>query len=233
MTKAELKILKAATKKLTKWESSGKAFGHFNVIEAKATDSQLANNKGADRIYEFYCLMRILSDLKTNYKIILVPGKPANKIFPQSPALKRGWPYFIIENLKDKNNRFQVCYGTKIRMKPTSKTTFALDISIQKHDSTDDPDRSMVDLIMDAKFKYSTNSSLPVEQLHSFMQRVSALGTNKASSIQLSLNTLSNLKGNCLLTNGNALEDHEDYCRDYYIKQVEQFDINKAYNVVG
>jgi hypothetical protein len=228
MNKAELKKLKVATEKLTKWESSGKAFGHYQVIEGKANTTD-----GADSLYEFWCLMRILIDLKTNYKIDLIPGNPAGKIFPQAPSLKKGWPYFKIELNSDPTNKYQVCYGTKIKLSLAPKTTMAPDISIQKHDATDDPDESMVELIMDAKFKYTNTSALPIDQLHGFMQRVNALDTKNANSINLLFNLFKDIKSNCLLTNGNALKDQDDYCKLNKIKQVEKFDIGTTYNVVG
>lgn len=228
MNKAELKKLKVATEKLTKWESSGKAFGHYQVIEGKANTTD-----GADSLYEFWCLMRILIDLKTNYKIDLIPGNSAGKIFPQAPSLKKGWPYFKIELNSDPTNKYQVCYGTKIKLSLAPKTTIAPDISIQKHDATDDPDESMVELIMDAKFKYSSTSPLPVDQIHAFIQRVNALQTQNADTLPFKLDLLNDIKSNCLLTNGKALSDQDDYCKLNKIKQVEQFDISNDYNVVG
>ncbi len=228
MTKAELKKLKKATEKLTRWDSTGKAFGHFGVIEGKATSTD-----GADSIYEFWCLMRILVDLNSNYKIDLIQGNPAGKIFPQAPSLKKGWPYFKIELNSDPTNKYQVCYGTKIKLSLAPNTTIAPDISIQKHDSTDDPDESMVELIIDAKFKYKNTSALPIDQLHSFMQRVTALDTKNADTIPLAFKNLIKIKANCLLTNGQALADQEDYCKLNKIKQVERFDIATSHNVIG
>lgn len=228
MTKAELKKLKTATEKLTKWESSGKAFGHYNIIEAKATTTD-----GADTIYEFWCLMKILVDLTAKYKVDFVSGNPAEKIFPQAPSLKKGWPYFKIELKSDPNNKYQVCYGTKIKLSLAPNTTIAPDISIQKHDSTDDPDETMVELIMDAKFKYKNTSTLPIDQLHAFMQRVNALQTQNADSLPLLFNSLMDIRANCLVTNGQALTDQEDYCRLNKIKQVQRFDIGTTYRVIG
>lgn len=228
MTKSELNKLKAATKKLTKWESSGLAFGHFNVIDSVAT-----NTDGADKIYEFYCLLRILDDLRHNYNITLIPGTPAGKIFPQAPSLKRGWPYFKIINKKSSGNKYQVCYGTKIKLSLAPLTTIAPDISIQDYNAGDDPDENEVELIMDAKFKYDNSHALPVNQIHDFMQRVNALSTQTAAALPIALNSLLNIKSNCLLTNGKALMDQKKYCSLYKILQVENFDIGKAHNVVG
>ncbi|MBL7839646.1 MAG: hypothetical protein JNJ75_05870 [Cyclobacteriaceae bacterium] len=229
MTTQQIQNLKKATEALTKWESSGKAFGHYSNIEPKAT-----NEEGADMIYEFYCLMRILEDLMHNYEVTLVPGTKKGKIFPQKPGAKKGWAYFVIINKMDGNNKFQVCYGTNIKLSLAPRTTIAPDVSIQKYDSTDDPDESMVELIMDAKFKYDDSTALPIEQLHGFMQRVSALGVQAASSMTLAFNLLSGIKSNCLLTNGRALHNQHDYCVLNHIKQVEQFDIGSAaFNVIG
>ena len=234
MTKIQLRQLKAATKKLTKWDSSGKAFGHFKVIEANATNLQLINKKGADKIYEFYCLMLLLENLLTNYKITLKPGTIIGKIFPENPAPKKGWPYFEIAQKNGVPNKFQICYGTKIKLTQALKTTIAPDISIQKYTATDDPDETMVELIMDAKFKYTDTNALPIDQIHAFIQRVNALQVQNASAINLLLTApLINIKGNCLLTNGKALQDQKDYCKLNNILQVEQFDIGKTHNVVG
>lgn len=229
MNKAELKKLKVATEKLTKWESSGKAFGHYQVIEGKANTTD-----GADSLYEFWCLLKILVDLKTNYKILLKSEtRTDKKIFPQAPAPKKGWAYFEIENITDFANKFQVCYGTEIKLSRAPKTTIAPDISIQKYDATDDPDESMVELIMDAKFKYTNTSVLPIDQLHAFMQRVSALQTQNVDEIPLIFDLLKDIKANCLLTNGRALVDQEEYCKLNKIMQVEQFDISSTYRTIG
>ena len=229
MTKAELKQLKAATEKLTKWDSSGKAFGHFNVIKSKATEK-----KGADKVYEFFCLMKLLADLLINYDIKIVGGTKSGKVFPEAPANKQGWPLFEIIKKTDPSNKFQICYGTNIKLSLAPKTTIAPDISIQKHDSTDDPDESMVEMILDAKFKFTSTSALPIEQIHAFIQRVNALQTSGADSIPLAFNRLMMIKSNCLLTNGKALSDQHDYCVLNKIKQVENFDsIGSIFNVVG
>lgn len=234
MNKAELKRLKMATEKLTKWESSGKAFGHYEVLRNQATEENLDAKKKIDHLYEFWCLMKLIDDLSANYNInLLSETRRDKKIFPQSPGKKRGWAYFTIENKKDATNKFQVCYGTEIKLSQAPKTTIAPDISIQKHDATDDPDESMVELIMDAKFKYTNTSSLPVDQIHAFIQRVNALQTQNADTIPIKFDLLKDIKANCLLTNGKALGDHDDYCKLNKIKQVEQFDISSTYNVIG
>ena len=229
MTTAELQQLKNATQKLTKWESSGKAFGHFQVIEKNATTTVRS-----DRIYEFFCLLKILKDLRKNYTVSLQPGTRKGKIFPQAPSPKKGWPYFLITNKTDKTNKYQVCYGTEIKLSTATETTIAPDITIQRSDSTDDPDETMVELIMDAKFKYNSNHALSIEQIHAFIQRVNALQTTSADTITLVFNSFGNLKSNCLLTNGCTVNHHQQYCANSKIKQVGRFDAQgNVFNVIG
>lgn len=224
MTLQEIKKLKTATEKLTKWETSGQAFGHFKYIESKP----------ADKIYEFYCLMKIIEDLRTHYIISLIPGTRDKRVFPEAPANKIGWAYFKIINKNDSKNKFQICYGTNIKFSLAPLTTIAPDISIQTFDSTDDPDESMVELIMDAKYKYDKNTALPIEQIHSFIQRVNVLKTQSADTIPLLFNNLNDLKSNCLLTNGKALHNQLDYCIISKIKQISLFNHDSpTFTVVG
>jgi len=231
MIKVNFKALKEATEKLTEWESSKKAFGHFEVL----TEKKMGKKVKVDRLFEFWCLMKILDDLRCKYEIELVSDSRSDKkVFPQSSGKKNnGWAYFKIKNKADSNNRFQVCYGTEIKLKCAPKTTFAPDISIQKHDATDDPDESMVELIMDAKFKYKTDGALPKNQLDTFIQWVKALETQNAELTELFFNSLQDIKANCLLTNGKALKNQEEYCKLNRIKQVERFDIKSEYKVIG
>lgn len=229
MTKTQLRQLKAATEKLTRWESSGKAFGHYKLLEANAKISE-----GADKLYEFFCLLKLLEDLAHNYKIALDPGTITGKIFPQSPANKSGWPFFQIENKRNPSDAYQVCYGTNIKLSTAPQTTIAPDISIQLENSTDDPDETMVELIMDAKFKFDDSKAISIEQIHAFMQRVYALQTTNASTILLALNSLLSIKSNCLLTNGRGLSAQDQYCRNNNVKQVAKFDCDgRTMEVIG
>lgn len=230
MEKTQLRNLKAATKKLTQWGSSKKAFAHYQKIKKGVTEK---TGDGAHNIYEFYCYLRILEDLRKNYKIRFKKGSITDKIFPESPVDKLGWPYFIIENKNKSSNKYQVCYGTKIKLSKAKNTTIAPDISFQKYDSTVDPDETMVELIMDAKFIYSYDKKISISRIHDFMQRVNALQTGNANSLHLDFDTLSNIKSNCLLTNGLTADDHIDYCKMFKIKQVGRFDVNKTFNVAG
>jgi hypothetical protein len=229
MTKTQLRQLKKATQKLTRWESSGKAFGQYKMLESTAN-----SNKGADKLYEFFCLMKILEDLQHNYDVALDPGTLTGKIFPQSPANKHGWPFFQIQNKTNHSESYQVCYGTNIKLSTAPQTTIAPDISVQSKHSTDDPDETMVELIMDAKFKYDDDKALSIEQIHAFMQRVAALQTVGAPMLSLVLHHLTGIKSNCLLTNGRGLAKQGQYCRNNGVKQVAEFDCDgRVMQVIG
>jgi hypothetical protein len=126
-----------------------------------------------------------------------------------------------------------VCYGTSISLSFAPKTKIAPDISIQKHDSTDEPDESMVELIMDAKYKYDDNATLPVLQIHAFMNQVNVLQTENADRLPLVLDKLSELKSNCILTNGKVLAKHQAFCASKKIKQVGNFDLYSKFEIIG
>jgi hypothetical protein len=101
--------------------------------------------------------------------------------------------YFEIVHKTNPKEKYQVCYGTKIKLSTSPKTQIAPDISIQNFASTDDPDETMVELIMDAKFKYDESKAISIEQIHAFMQRVNVLKTSGAPSLPISLHKLSTL----------------------------------------
>lgn len=227
-----IRKLKAATKALTKWDSTNQCFGHFHKISDNVGKKK-DDVKGSDKVYEFYCLLRLLSDLRVNYDVTLVPGTRANKIFPEAPADKNGWPYFHITNKKDPTNQFQVCYGTNIKLSDAVNTTIAPDISLQNINSTDDPDETMVEMILDAKYKFTNTNALSIDQIHAFMNRVNVLKTTDADKLPLIFDQLHDIKSNCLLTNGNGLSKQHDFCKKGNIKQVEKFDINGPYSVIG
>lgn len=224
MTIQDIEKLKEATKKLTKWESTGQAFGHFENIKSKTTD----------RTFEFYCLMRILADLRNNYVITLVPGVKGKKIFPEAPAKKVGWARFSIEPKNTKLKKYQVCFGTKIKLSSSPKSTVAPDISFQNINASDDPDETMVDLIMDPKYKSNRDKTIDVSLIREFRAIIDDLDIANANNSDLLLDSLKNIKSNCLLTNGNAHVDQEQYCKNHGMKQVGSFiHDSSSYEVVG
>jgi len=216
--------LKKSIENLSKWESSGKAFGHLENLKKK--------NK-PDRLYEFYCYIRIIEDLRNKYDVELIESTNG-KIFPQAPASKKGWAKFILRDQKTGNILFQVCFGTNIKISKSPKTTFAADISFQKPDATEDPEEKDVVLIMDAKYKTKNTTPLEINIIREFAKCIDDFGVLNSDTIELNFNKLKDLKGNCLLTNDNAIEDHRQYCKNNKLKQVEGFDCDgRIYKIVG
>ncbi len=218
--KGYIKNLRTATEKLTRWDSSKQSFGHLGDLGTIKD-----RKKKTDRIYEFYCVLRILDDLRQHYEIKLIAGAGGKKVFPKGPALKKGWSRFTIQSKIDSNNAFQICYGTKVKLSGAPATTIAADISFQTFDASEDPDESMVVLIMDPKYKHDSETSLSIDTLHDFHGRIDSLKVQNAGTIVLEFDKFPELKGNCLLTNGRPILLHRDYCILFGIKQVGRFDI--------
>ena len=117
-----LKQLRKSIEKLSKWETSGKAFGFIKAVP----------NAKEDYIYEFFCAMKVLEDLSLSHGITLKcsPQNHSYK-FPLKPGSKKNWARFLI---MDKTNIIpiaQMCLGTEIKISSSPKTTFGSDISFQ------------------------------------------------------------------------------------------------------
>jgi hypothetical protein len=203
------------------WYSKDKPFGHINYKKKKEKNY----------IYEFYCYVKILKDLKGNYVVELIPG---SENFPKSPAKKKDRSKFILRDKSNKNILFQVCAGTEITISTVRNYTIAPDISFQRAGATDYPTENDVELIMDAKYKSNPNNNkLDIKQLQQFAKIIDDLQVNGASSTTLLFDKYIDLLSNCLLTNGNGLEDKDDFCLKNNMKQVEKFDYRKSYNTIG
>lgn len=210
-----LSKLRQSIEKLSKWEKSQKAFGYIKTeTEAKP-----------QYIYEFFCAMSILEDLSKNYLIKLQPGKKGY-VFPKSPGNKKEWARFLIKEKEGvQNTLFEVCLGIKIKISSSPKTTVAADISIHYPEPTEDPDDTHVILIMDAKYKEQNTESLDIGAIREFAQCARDMNTPKSSAIdKLKFHKLTKMNGNCLITNGQVLREHEQYCINNKIKQVGKFD---------
>lgn len=224
MAIARIKQLRSAIEKLTKWESSGKAFGFIE------TNKKLSS----DYIYEFYCAMRILKDLNTNESVKIVPDNNGEYRFPRKPAPKGAWSKFLIRQKGTRHIKFQFCLGTVIKISSSPLTTFGADISLQTHDAPDDPDESHVVWIMDGKYKKSSSSKLDIGTIREFAQCVSDMDSPKKSRFTLQFDKLSELNTNCLLTNGEGIQDHEQYCMNKKVRQVAKFDCDgRKMEIIG
>lgn len=216
--------LKKSIENLSKWESSGKAFGHFKKI----------NNKYPDRLYEFYCYIRIIDDLRNSYSVKLIPGT-RKIIFPQKSAKKNGgWARFDLKDINTGEILFQICFGTKVKISSSPKTTFAADISFQKSDATNDPDENDVELIMDAKYKESNLTKLDIETIKEFAKSVQDFGVQTIKAKKFKFDNLKEIEVNCLITNGRTIDIHEQYCKNNCVQQVGSFDCDgRKFDVVG
>ena len=107
--------------KASKWK------GSKDTIISIQQSKSLKNKK--EYIYEFYCLISILIDLKENYKVEITNNGSVN-YFPKSPASKKGFPFFKILDKQTMNELFQVCAG--IDIVGLADETSAPDISFQK-----------------------------------------------------------------------------------------------------
>lgn len=221
----DIKKLRTATEKLTRWETTGQAFGHFDNIKS--------TSKGYN-IYEFYCCMRIVKDLQLHYNVNLIAGIRGKNVFPESPAPKYGWAYFEIFPKKHKVSSYQICFGSNIKLSTSPDTTCAPDISFQNINSSADPDENEVLLLMDAKFKKDRDTKFSIGTIREFITMINDLQTKSAASIDLKFNLLNDLKANCLLSNGKVIDKHKQYCTNNKVIQIGTFvHDNTTFDVVG
>lgn len=208
--KDKLKTLSKVTERLTKWESSGKAFGYFTGIKTCE-----------DKIYEFYIYLRILKDLETHYVITYISN--GKNTFPGAPALKANYSYFEATHKTKPNNSYQICYGTKIQLSYAPETMPAPDISIQKILSPLTPTEKDILIVMDSKYKYDKMKSISIAQIEAFMMKVVSLELSNAKYTDIDFGKLVDFKANCIITNGNVLSSHEKYCSKFHLRQIGQF----------
>lgn len=227
MTPAEFKNLLNKTELLSKWESSGKCFGHFQVLEKLGSKTKVR-----DRIYEFYCLLRILEDLAPNYNVEMVNNPKNDQVFPQAPGKKENYSYFKLRLKSKLDSEFQICFGTKIGRSDLPDDFFTPDISFQTASATNHPNELDALLIFDAKYKSNSQGGLDNQDLRAFMQWVRILEVENASIQPIVFADFKDLLSNCLITNGKALVDKDAFCKKYFIRQIGNFDLDVTARVV-
>lgn len=228
MNKAYFRDLRNATEKLSKWSRNQKVFGYFDNL-----DKSRKKNKN-DRIYEFYCFMRIAKDLKHNYYLRLENTGVAGLAFPMTPGYKNEFCYYSLLDTSSGVEKYQLCYGIKIELSFASRTKHAVDISIQKAGASITPDENDVKIIMDAKFSKKANTKMSKQNISYFGQWVKDLDVETASRSGVQFDSLTDLKANCLITNAECQDVHEDYCKHLKVKQIGKFDCgSRTYDVVG
>jgi hypothetical protein len=184
-------------------------------------------------IYEFYCYICIIIDLRQSYDLEFIEGDGKFQfMFPRAASLKKGKPRFHAS----KNGRleFQVCAGTKINCIINSEKNHP-DISFQIPDASDDPVESDLIIIMDAKFKEGQHASLPKDEVYKFGIIVDLFDLRKQPSTKIEFNLFKKFYGNCLISNAKAYSDADDLrlLKKYAIKEVENFLPNQKFNVLG
>lgn len=183
-------------------------------------------------IYEFYCYISIIIDLRKNYSIKFIEGEGSYKYkFPQAAAIKKGKPRFHAFTGNDL--MFQICAGTKI-LCPIDSEENHPDISFQLPDSSDNPTEGDLIIIMDAKFK-EISDSLPKSEVYKFGTIVDLFDLRRTPKVEILFCQYKGFESNCLITNGKAYSDagNVQFLNRYWIKEIENFYPGKAFKVVG
>jgi hypothetical protein len=184
-------------------------------------------------IYEFYCYISIIIDLRKKYEIKFVEGSGLYKYkFPQAAANKKGKPRF--HAFRNGMLQFQICAGTKINCQIDSEQNHP-DISFQIADASDDPSEKDLILIMDAKYKEGIEAVLPKDEVYKFGLIVDLFDLRKELIATIDFEKYKDFQGNCLITNGKAYSDTNDIrlLKKYSIKEVEGFYPGQNFNVLG
>lgn len=183
-------------------------------------------------IYEFYCYISIVVDLKDNYEIRFVEGQGDYKYkFPQAAANKSGKPLFCA--YQNETKKFQICAGTKIRGLVDSEENHP-DISFQLPDASGDPTHEDLIIIMDAKFK-ENGDPLPKAEVYKFGIIVDLFDLKGSPKSEVLFSKYKGFESNCLLTNGEAYSDTSNVqlLNRYFIKEIEKFYPNGTFRIIG
>lgn len=193
------------------WNKTSEPFGYINASKK-------------DYIYEFYCLLRILTDLIVSYDITYQEGTGEFRFkFPQAPANKKGKPRFTIVSKTNRAEKYQVCAGTKIRVK-YGVSTETPDISFQLIDSPEEPNADHVVIIMDAK-----NSKVSKGQYNDFQAMVLNLDCKGAVNHKLQFVNLEGLHSNVLISCKGPHSDDIDQLNFHAICQLANFNDQDTY----
>ncbi|MFV8752546.1 hypothetical protein ACNOYE_18520 [Nannocystaceae bacterium ST9] len=102
-------------------------------------------------VYEIYVDLRVLFEVRKNWKLILQNATTVELRFPHAPGDKISYPYFLACDKQTGSPVFQICFGTEYLS--NNGTTFAPDISFQIATSPPNkPSSSDVCFCMDQKF---------------------------------------------------------------------------------
>lgn len=211
--------------KTAKWEKSKEQILDIETIKT--------TKQKKEYVYEFYCFLRVISDLDKSYNIE-IRNSNNNFLFPKAPASKINFPYFVAIDKESKIEIFEIC--TSIDIMGKAGETSAPDISFLHSNKTDNfnPTHDDVFMLFDAKFKHALSTKVHESEFNKVHSMVTNLDTADASVLKLvKFDKLIELNGNCLLTNSSAFKNNHDHHRLYNIKEIEFFDVDKDFNVIG
>lgn len=199
-------------------------------IAGSWVNSGLPLNLEDDFVFELYVLFRLIIDLGNTYEVKYDPGigNKMNK-FPQKPANKQGRPKFEVYRKSDGVLLWQICTGTKIADIHGKKR--APDISFQSAQASDTPSYSQIELIWDAKYRKNSGDAITDHEFSSFARWLEVMKLRNKTKPAINLNALSNLVGNCLLTNGAQCTEPDVECQRADLKEVTSFYPGKMFSV--
>ena len=226
MTKLDaIKKYAESLSKASKWIHSREQITSIEAI--KKDDSKKAY------VYEFYCLLRILDDLKERYDIEIT-NTSNGSVFPKSPASKKNFPYFIVKEKGKNKVLFEICAGVDV--KGLADETSAPDISFQIPQNHFNPTHKEVFMIFDSKFKHSLSAKVSGSEFNNVAGMIRNLSCENAHTnviMDFHKNNFKGLKGNCILTNGRAYKLNEKHNRLFNVKVVEMFDEGVEHKIIG
>lgn len=210
--------------KASKWSNSEEAI--INIDKAENEERK------KEYIYEFYCILKILIDLSSNYNLE-IQNNSKNNVFPKAPAAKKNYPFFVAKDKISGKVLFQICMGVDIS--GLADETSAPDISFQHSETNLTPTYKDVIMIFDAKFKHKLTakvSDTEFYKVHGMIVNLSCQDAEKKSK-SIIFDKLSGLNGNCLLSNGNAFKTNPQHHKLFRLKEVVHFDEGKQFKVIG
>jgi hypothetical protein len=210
---SDIKIFTRALKDASKWQNSRRSIAYVK-------------DGSSDYIYEFYCYIRMLSDLNTNYDLKFKTGRVYRAKFPEKPGLKQNFPRFEIFEKNSGKKLYQLCAGTMIESDFPDQNLHP-DISLQTALAPESPNKSHVLLIWDAKY-VNKKKRVPNKEIRDFSAIVDIYELRGKRAPKIYFKSLKILLGNCLITNGDSHHESgsDAFLKKRGIKLVYHFDVS-------
>jgi len=210
--------------KASKWKNSKDAIVNINSTSNSKTKKE--------RIYEFYCALRILNDLTKNYNLEIKNNKHKN-IFPKAPGSKRNYPFFLATSKSTNKPAFQICIGVDIQGK--AGETSAPDVSFQLPKASLFPTYSDVVMISDAKFKHKILAKVADTEYYKVHGMVVNLGCEKVATKakHIKFDKLIDFRSNCIITNGIEFNDNDNHHKLFHVREISNFEEGQIHKKFG